>query len=52
MGLAHLAVSEGNGSEVRGLLEKAQEVYTLMENSQQLDLIQGWLMELEKKSKK
>lgn len=52
VGLAHLAVSEGNGSEVRGLLEKAQEVYTLMENSQQLDLIQGWLMELEKKSKK
>ncbi|ELS05144.1 hypothetical protein Xen7305DRAFT_00048850 [Xenococcus sp. PCC 7305] len=52
VGLAHLAVSEGNFSEAAGLLEKAQEVYELMENSQQFDLIQGWLVELEKKSKK
>ena len=51
VGLAHLAVSEGNYSEATILLEKAQEVYKLMENSQQLDLIQGWLVELEKKSK-
>lgn len=51
VGLAHLAVSEGNLSEARGLLEKAQEVYKLMGNSQQFDLIEGWLIELGKKSK-
>ncbi|MGK7898719.1 MAG: tetratricopeptide repeat protein [Xenococcus sp. (in: cyanobacteria)] len=52
VGLAHLAVSEGNFLEAIGLLGKAQEVYKLMENSQQLNLIQDWLMELEQKSKK
>ncbi|MGK7893137.1 MAG: tetratricopeptide repeat protein [Xenococcus sp. (in: cyanobacteria)] len=46
VGLAHLAVSEGNFSEAAGLLEKAQEVYKLMENSQQFDLIRDWLIEL------
>jgi len=52
VGLAHLAVIGGNFSEARGFLEKAQEVYQLMGNSQQFDLIQSWLVELEKKSKK
>ena len=52
VGLAHLAVSEGNFLEATGLLEKAQEVYKLMEDNRQLDLIQGWLVELEKKTKK
>ena len=51
VGLANLAVIGENFSEATGLLEKAQEVYSLMGNSQQLDLIQGWLVELEKKSK-
>ena len=52
VGLAHLAVSERNFSEATVLLEKAQDTYKLMENAQQLDLIQGWLVELEKKTKK
>ena len=50
VGLAHLAVSEGNFSEATGLLVKAQEVYKFMGNSQQLDLIQGWLVELNRKN--
>ena len=52
VGLAHLAVSEGNFSEAKRLLEKALEAYQLMEDDKQLDLIQGWLIELEKKSKR
>ncbi len=51
VGMAHLAVSEGNFSEATRLLEKAREAYQLMEDDKQLDLMQGWLIELEKKSK-
>ncbi len=52
VGLAHLAVGEGNFSEAKRLLEKAREAYQLMEDDKQLDLMQGWLIELEKKSKR
>lgn len=52
VGLAHLAVSEGNFSETVKLLEKAQAIYQLIEDEQRLDLVQGWLNELEQKSKK
>lgn len=52
VGLAHLAVSEGNFSEAKRLLEKAREAYQLMEDDRQLDLIQGWLIELEKRIRK
>ncbi len=52
VGLAHLAVSEGNFSEAKRLLEKAREAYQLMEDDKQLDLMQGWLIELEKKSQR
>ena len=49
VGLAHLAVSEGKFLEGRRLLEKAIAIYQLMEDDKQLDLMQGWLIELEKK---
>ena len=52
VGLAHLAVSEGNFSAATRLLEKAREAYQLMEDDKQLDLVQGWLVELAKKSKR
>lgn len=52
VGLAHLAVSKGNFSEAKRLLEKAREAYQLMEDDRQLDLMQGWLIELEKKSQR
>jgi hypothetical protein len=50
VGMAHIEVSEGNFSEAKELLEKAQEAYQLRGYDQQLDLIQGWLIELSKKS--
>ncbi len=52
VGLAHLAVSEGNCSEAKRLLEKAREAYQLMEDYKHFDLMQGWLIELEKNRKK
>lgn len=48
-GLAHVAVIKGNLSEARGLLLEAQEFYRLSENSEQVELIQGWLVKLEEK---
>ncbi len=51
VGLAHLAVSEGNFSEAIRLLEKAREAYQLMEDDKQFDLMQGWLIELSKRLK-
>lgn len=52
VGLAHLAVIEGNLSEARELLLEAQKVFRLTENSEQVDLIQGWLVKLEEKMKR
>ncbi len=52
VGLAHLAVSEANFLEGRRLLEKAIAVYQLMEDEQRLDLVEGWFIELSKKSNK
>ncbi len=52
VGLAHLAVSEDNFLEGTRLLEKAIAIYQLIEDEQQLDLVQGWLVELSKKSNK
>ncbi len=51
-GLAHVAVINGNLSEARELLIEAQEFYRLSENSEQVDLIQGWLVKLEEKMKR
>jgi hypothetical protein len=51
LGLAHVAVMEGNLSEAKTLLEKVEKAYQLMEDDKQLELIQGWIIELEKRSK-
>ena len=41
---------QGNYQDAIQWWQKAQETYQLIENSQQIDLIQGWLIELAKKS--
>ena len=48
LGLAHVAVSEGNLSEGKEWLTKVRDTYGLIANKERLDLIQGWLSELEK----
>ncbi len=50
VGLASVAVTEGNLSEAKTLLEKAGETYQLMEDDEQLKLIQDWIVELEKRN--
>ncbi len=52
VGLAHLSVSGGNFTVSVKLLEKAQAIYQSMEDNERFDLVQGWLVELSKKSNK